>query len=112
MIQINGFMESWIDDQDAEDIQVNVILDVDVSDEFYRVNDLEQYGEDEHGGYPRDRWSIWFTQNEEEREDKTAWIYLSHGNEDTNFMTEDQIQIAIDYVKQHGLDEKYGLVLA
>lgn len=107
MIKINGFQEAFNDGG-----VFNLILDVDVSDEFYKTNDLEKYGYDEDsGGYPKDKWSIWFTQNSEERQQKTAWVYIASGAEDSDFMTEEQIQDAIRYVKKNRLDVQYGILL-
>jgi hypothetical protein len=110
MIKINGFIDAWEDNFFDESSSMNLALDVTVGNEFYKLHDLEKFDEDD-GGYPFDKWEIWFTQNEEERSDKTAWIYLTNGHEDTNFMTEEQIQEAIKYVKDNRLDVKHGLVL-
>jgi hypothetical protein len=103
MITINCLSEIFNNPKDNN--LTDVILDVDVSDEYYKLKGLN---EEE---YPKDAWTIWVTQNGCDRIEKNIWISLcNEGSAEDEWVDGEEKEKILNYIKDNGIVEKASFV--
>lgn len=100
---INGILESNRFGKN-EDNLTDVILDVDVSDEYYKLKGLN---EEE---CPKDAWTVWVTQNDEDRKEKSVWVSLcNEGIPEDEYVEGKEKEMILQYVRSNEVYNKENL---
>jgi hypothetical protein len=100
---VNGFLEILRDPYDKLNI-TDIILDVNVTDEFYTAHDIDP---DE---YHENMWEVWVTQNDYDKSQKLVGVTLRNVGEFCPLDGEDK-ELILQYVKDNALDTRAGFVL-